>query len=115
MAKKFGPTIKKLQRAINAKSEDKILISKTQVYHPDTDIVAEIIHVKKAIWDATKQKNKSVELFYSNSDVQIVLFLRDYWYQLNGWEIPTDNEEWNKVRAKFVKDNDDGMVHNEKR
>lgn len=112
MVKKFGPTIKKLQRAINAKVEDKILINKTQVYHQDTDIVTEIIHIKKVICDSTTKKNKYIELFYSTSDVQIILFLRDYWYELNGWEIPTDNEEWNKVREKFVKDNGNGMVHN---
>ena len=28
---------------------------------------------------------------------------RDYWFKLNGWELPTDNETWNKIRAKIEK------------
>lgn len=107
MNKKFGPVIKKLQKAINMRTTNKILVNKTQIYHQDTDIITEVIHVKKTVWDDEKQRNKYVELFYSNSDVQIVLFLRDYWYELNGWEIPTDNEEWNKVKAKFLKGDED--------
>ena len=102
MAKKFGPTIKKLQRAINAKSEIKLLINKTQIYHEDSDVITEVMYVKKLLWDAEKQKRKYVELFHSTSDVQIVLFLRDYWYELNGWEVPTDNEEWNKAKKAYM-------------
>ena len=102
MIKKFGPIIKKLQRAINQKSEEKILINKTQLYHDDSKIITEIICVKKAIWDQTRQKNKYIELFHSSSDVQIVLYLRDYWYELNGWEVPTDNEEWNKIKKAYL-------------
>lgn len=101
MAKKFGPTIKKLQRAINGRSDEKLLINKTQIYHQDTDTMVELIYVKKAVWDTEKQKSKYVELFHSSSDVQIVLFLRDYWYTLNGWEIPTDNEDWNKTKKAY--------------
>lgn len=103
MAKKFGPTIKKLQRAINTKVVDKILVNKTQIYHKDIDKVSELIIVKKAIWDSEKQRNRYEELYHSNSDVQIVLFLRDMWYELNGWEVPTDNEEWNKAKERYYK------------
>ena len=102
MAKRFNSTIKKLQRAINTKIEDKILVNKTQIYHHDTDIVTEMIIVKKAVWDNEKQRNKYQELFHSSSDVQIVLFLRDYWYELNGMEIPKDNEQWNKIKEKLA-------------
>ena len=31
----------------------------------------------------------------------MVLFLRDYWYEFNGWEVPNDNEVWNKVKAEY--------------
>ena len=102
MAKKFGPTIKKLQRAINEKVTNKLVINKTQIYHEDSGVITEIIHIKKAVWDPDKQRNKYVELFHSTSDVQIVLYLRDYWYDLNGWEVPTDNEEWNKAKKAYL-------------
>jgi len=101
MAKAFGPQIKKLQKAINEKYDARILLNKTQFYSSKTDSPVELIVIKQAIWDSERQKYKNVELFSSSSDIQIVLWLRDYWYELNGWEIPTDNEEWNKARAKY--------------
>ena len=102
MAKKFGPTIKKLQKAINQTFDYKLLVNKTQYYSEAADRVNEIIVVKRAIWDEDKQKMRNIELFSSSSDVQIVLFLRDIWYELNGWEVPTDNDIWNKAKAKYM-------------
>lgn len=101
MAKVFGPQIKKLQRAINEKFDAKILINKTQYYSENTQKPLEILVIKQAIWNEEKQKFKNIEVFSSPSDVQIVLWLRDYWYQLNGWEVPTDNEEWNKAKEAY--------------
>lgn len=101
MAKAFGPQIKKLQKAINEKYDARILLNKTQFYSAKTDSPVELIVIKQAIWDSERQKYKNVELFSSSSDIQIVLWLRDYWYELNGWEIPTDNEEWIKAKTKY--------------
>ena len=113
MAKVFGPQIKKLQRAINEKFDGHILINKTQYYSPQTDRPMELFVIKKAIWDDSKNKFKNVELFSSPSDIQIVLWLRDYWYDLNGWEVPTDNEEWNKAKEAYGrKHNGEGICDN---
>lgn len=101
MAKAFGPQIKKLQKAINENFGAKILVNKTQYYSQDADRVLELLVIKKAVWDKEKQRFKNIELFSSASDVQIVLWLRDYWYELNGWEIPTDNETWNKAKQAY--------------
>jgi len=101
MAKAFGPQIKKLQKAINEKFNAKILINKTQYYSEKADRPLELLIVKKAVWDENKERYRNVELFSSPSDVQIVLWLRDYWYELNGWEVPTDNEEWNEAKANY--------------
>lgn len=101
MAKAFGPQIKKLQRAINDNFDQKILVNKTQYYSADADKVLEMLVIKKAVWDKDKQKFRNIELFASASDIQIVLWLRDYWYELNGWEVPTDNEEWNKAKQHY--------------
>ena len=101
MAKAFGPQIKKLQRAINDTFGDRILINKTQYYSESADKVLELLIIKKAVWDDDKEKFKNIELFSSPSDIQIVLWLRDYWYELNGWEVPTDNEEWNKAKERY--------------
>lgn len=102
MAKKFGPTIKKLQRAINEKFGEKILVNHTQFYSEEAERVLELLVVKKSIYDEEKKKSKQVELFSSMSDVQIVLYLRDYWYELNGWEVPTDNEEWQIAKQRYL-------------
>lgn len=102
MAKKYGPMIKKLQRAINEKFGQKILVNHTQFYSEKSEQVLEMIVVKKSIYDEEKQKSKQIELFSSTSDVQIVLYLRDYWYELNGWEVPTDNEEWQIAKQRYI-------------
>lgn len=100
MAKKFTPTIKKLQKAINITFDRKILVNKTQFYSNTSDNIIEMIVIKQAVWDEEKRKIINVKLFESTSDVQIVLYLRDLWYRLNGWEIPTDNEMWNEIKKK---------------
>jgi hypothetical protein len=33
--------------------------------------------------------------------VRITLFLRDMWFEENGWELPTDQEEWNAIREEL--------------
>lgn len=106
MAKPFGPQIKKLQRAINENFDAKILINKTQFYSADKNQPVELLVIKKAVWDKDKNKFRNIELFSSASDIQIVLWLRDYWYELNGWEIPTDNKEWNEAKKKYKEKHD---------
>ena len=101
MAKVFGPQIKKLQRAINDKFDAKILVNKSQFYGKDTKRVGEILVIKQAVWDDDKQKFVNIEMFSSASDLQILLWLRDYWYGLNNWVIPNDNEEWNKAKEAY--------------
>lgn len=100
MAKKFGPTIKKLQNAINDTYNKHIVINKQQYYVEKDGKIAEIIVVKQAYVDKNG-RTKYNEIFSSGSDVAIVLFLRDYWYELNGWEVPDDNETWNETKRKY--------------
>lgn len=92
--------IHKLQQAINSKG-DKLLYNTSQFYSEDQQRPITQYCIRKAIWDTEKHKNRNVELFKSTSQIQIVLFLRDYWYRINGWELPTDNEKWNKMRESI--------------
>lgn len=101
MGKKFGPTIKKLQNAINGTGKRHVTINKTQYYVEQDNKIAEIIIVKEATVDVKTGKTHYNEIFSSGSDVSIVLFLRDMWYELNGWDIPTDNEQWNETKRKY--------------
>ena len=89
--------IHKLQQAINGKG-GKILYNTSQFYSENQNRPVTIYHVKQAIFDEEKGKNLNVELFKTTSQIQVVLFLRDLWFELNGWEIPQDNEIWNEIK-----------------
>ena len=94
--------IHKLQTALNQRGY-KILYSTSQFYSKQQDRPITIYQIKQAVWDEDKQKSTNVELFKSTSQIQILLFLRDMWFEVNGWEVPTDNEVWNKKKEKMAK------------
>ena len=85
--------IHKLQTAINTHG-GLILIDKAQFYSDDQQ---RPVSVYKICTRNESSKKKHV-LFKTSSQIQIVLYLRDYWYWMNGREIPTDNEQWNEVK-----------------
>lgn len=91
--------IHKLQQAINGRGM-KILYSTSQFYSNQQDRPVTMYQIKQAVYDEDTGKYKHVELFKSVSQIQIVLFLRDMWFEINGWEIPTDNQVWNKMKEK---------------
>lgn len=86
-------TIKKLQKAINLKFNQKIVVSANQWYSEQANRPITTHIIKQVVWDEDKQKNIYVELFKSTSLLQIGLYLRDMWYTLNGWEIPKNDFE----------------------
>ena len=90
--------IRKLQTALN-RNGDKILYSTTQFYSDKQDRPVTMYIVKRAVFDEEKGKSVNVELFKSTSQIQIVLFLRDLWYELQGMEIPKNNEVWNAIKG----------------
>ena len=102
MNKKFGPTIKKLQNAINGTGKRHITVNKTQYYVEQDNKIAEILVVKEAVVNQTSGKVTYEEIFSSGSDIAITLFLRDVWYELNGWEILTDNKYWEEQKRKYA-------------
>lgn len=92
--------IKKLRNAINNKGE-KLLYNTTEFFSEEQQRPITVYIIKKAVWDDKRHHNRNVQLFQSSSQIQIVLFLRDYWYRLNGLELPVDNEMWNDIRRKI--------------
>ena len=108
MPRSNSAMIRNLQSAINQKYDYRILCNRSQFYSNDQDRPITFYIVKKSVFDEEKGKNVNIELFSSTSQIQIVLFLRDLWYQLEGLEIPTDNEEWNRAKELYfnkVKEN----------
>lgn len=90
--------IHKLQHAINDKG-GRILYQTSQFYSEEKHKPITTYHIRQAIPQEGKRA-KHIELFKSTSQLQIVLFLRDMWYDMNNWELPTDNETWNNIREE---------------
>lgn len=99
----YGRTVKKLQRAINQRAGAKLLINTSQWYSKDKERTVTTFIVRQSI-DAPNKPHgvQNVELFRTYSQVQLLLFLRDYWYELNGWEVPRDNEVWEEIKNNYV-------------
>ena len=89
--------IHKLQNAIN-QNGGKILYEKSQFFSIDQNRPINIYKICQSLGTATKHKKE--KLFESTSMIQIVLYLRDVWYTIQGQKLPTDNAEWENIKAK---------------
>ncbi len=96
-------TIKKLQQALQFEGE-LILITTSQFYSIDKHKTVTRYHIKKQIQSGEKNKSTQVELFSACSQIQITLFLRDYYYEIKGYEIPHDNPIWEAAKAKYFEE-----------
>lgn len=96
---KFARLAKKLQSAINQRTGAKLLINTQQWYSEDKGRPVTSYVVKQSV--VHEQRRITTELFRTYSQVQLVLWLRDYWYELNGWEVPADNETWEEVKKQY--------------
>ena len=97
--------MKKLQTAINQKFGEKLLLTTTQWYNSSTDQVRDMLILKKSVYDAEKDRYIPVEVFRTASNIQMVLFMRDYWFMLNGWELPSSgNPMWEELKEKGLTD-----------
>ena len=93
-------TIKKLQMAINTKCDYKILYQTTQFFSATQKRPVTKYILRKAIINPETQKSESEEVFNTYSQLQIILYLRDFWYAVNGLDLPTDNEMWNEIKQR---------------
>ena len=94
--------IKKLQTAMNLRGM-RIMYTTSQFYSATENRPITVYHIKQAVWDDEKEKFVNIELFKSTSQIQIVLFLRDLWYSINGKELPQGNELWNEIKDSSQK------------
>ena len=88
--------IHKLQTAIN-QNGGKILINTIQFFSEEQN---RPITLYKICEPGKVKGSRRRMLFDTPSQLQVVLFLRDYWYNMNNMEIPTDNPEWEEVKKK---------------
>lgn len=100
MAQSNTSKIRKLQQALNQKYNQRLLFNRQQWYSEDQDRPITTYVLKKAVYSEEKKRIINVELFRSTSEIQLLLYMRDMWYDLNGWEVPQDNAKWNEVKSK---------------
>ena len=94
----YARQAKKLQSAINQRTDAKITINTQQWYSEDRGRVVTCYVIKQSVTQDEKAPYRhSVELYRTYSTLRMLLFLRDYWYDLNGWEIP-QNETWEGLK-----------------
>ena len=107
--------INKLKSAILRKGK-KILLETKEFYSEEKESTVTIYYIKQQLApEAGERYGKKIELFSSTSTIQIVLFLRDMWYEMNGWEVPKDNEQWAEAKEKYEKKKERKQdVNNEK-
>lgn len=96
-------TIKKLQQALQFEGE-LILITTSQFYSAEKKMPVTRYHIKKQVQSEERYKSSTVELFSSCSQIQITLFLRDYYYEVKGYEVPHDNPIWEAAKAKYFEE-----------
>ena len=89
--------IRKLQTAINTKGE-RITYNTSQFYSEQKQCPITKYTIKKSYYNKETKRTESTELFSAYSQIQIVLFLRDYWFKLNNIPLPMDNKMWNMLR-----------------
>lgn len=98
--KSFARQAKKLQSAINQRTGAKLLINTQQWYSNDRQRVVTCYVIRQSVCN-DNDKYTTIELFKTYSHIQMLLWLRDYWYTLNNWEVPTDNKKWEEMKQQW--------------
>lgn len=99
--------IRKLQNALNMKGQ-RILYNTSQFYSNEVNHPITLHSIKKSVYNEDTGRNMNIELFRSSSMIQCVLFLRDLLFEVEGKELPTNNEVWNTMRDEYKKKEDSG-------
>ena len=83
--------IRRLQIALNSKGL-RILCNRSQFYSEKQNRPVTIYKVSQSVFDKSTGKNKHLELFSSASQIQVVLFMRNFWNLINDKPIPETNK-----------------------
>ena len=96
--------IHKLQTAINMNG-GVLLIDRTQFFSKEQNRPITMYR----ICETSKELNKNGRpkkncLFEAASQIQVVLFLRDYWFVMQGKEMPpiVNNKKWGEIREAHM-------------
>lgn len=93
-------TINRLKIAIRQKSGIKLLITKKEWFSEQKQVLMPYYIISQHHYDPKTKKTTQEELFKAGNKVKVLLFLRDYWYTLNNWEIPR-GEFWDEKEERY--------------
>lgn len=97
--------IHKLQKGINFKGGH-LLVDRVQFFSKEQNRPITVYKICNTIPVAGTDKahRKKDVLFEATSQIQVVLFLRDYWFVMNGKELPVavNNKKWDEIREKHL-------------
>lgn len=96
----YRTKINRLIRAIFQQYGIKILWNYRQFYTSENRRIT-LFTLQQQLKDE-RGKEIKIDLIKTYSHIELVLYLRDLWFELNGWEIPNDNEKWNKKRKEVT-------------
>ena len=93
-------TIRKLKIAIRQKADIKLLITTKEWFSEEKQVLMPYYIISQHHYDPKTKKTTQEELFKAGNKVKVLLFLRDYWYTLNNWEIPR-GEFWDEKEERY--------------
>ena len=98
MAGRVG-MIKTFQRALDSIGYP-ILYHTTQFYSTKQKRPVTQYHIKKVVIEEETGRAGGEEIFSTYYQMYVIFFLRDLWYVLNGKEIDTSNQIWEKYKKE---------------
>ena len=96
--------IHKLQNAINTNG-GALLLDRTQFFSKEQNRPVTMYRVCEVVGIKNKLGHRKKDcLFETASQLQVVLFLRDYWFVMNGKELPApvNNKQWGDIRKAHM-------------
>ena len=91
--------IHKLQKAINMNG-GVLLLDRTQFFSREQNRPVTMYRVCETVGTTKSGRRKKECLFETASQIQVVLFLRDYWFVMQGKGLPpiVNNKKWGEIR-----------------
>lgn len=99
--------INKLMTAIRMNG-GKLLLDRVQFFSEEQNRPITIYKVNEI-------RDKKRTLFETASQLQVVMFLRDYWFIVEGKELPNEQTDWVKIRKRKKFDWTGALILHEKR
>ena len=96
--------IHKLQTAINMNG-GALLLDRSQFFSEEQNRPITMYRVCEVTGVRNKLGHKKKDcLFETASQIQVVLFLRDYWFVMNGKKLPpiVNNKKWGEIREAHL-------------